>query len=319
MYAKLFQDILNSSLWEEDSDTRIVWITLLAMADKDGMVRATARAVARQAIIEPGITDRALEKFQRPDPLSRNPDNEGRRIERVPGGYLILNFAAYAKLASRADQREKTRERVERHRERKKERCNAPVTPCNGVTPVDVDVDVAVTEDVKDTPADNAAESKAPLSTPEVSKTGKYGGPVTPSATGKQPEFKEVGTPSKPSVSVRLSDDWIAEFVAWWRFVADTHGLPSVRRVSAGRRKKITKRLQEWARLPGGARSVWKQLDAAIAASGFLRGKDGGWKITFDWLVKNEDNWTKLLEGAFADGKDSQDMGGIEFGGKKWA
>ena len=37
-FTKLFSSITASTVWVEDSDTRVVWITLLAMADKKGRV-----------------------------------------------------------------------------------------------------------------------------------------------------------------------------------------------------------------------------------------------------------------------------------------
>ena len=121
MYVKLFNDILQSSLWDEDNETRIVWITLLALADEDGMVHAVPSAIARMARIEPEATQRALEVFQSPDSDSRSSDFEGRRIDKVEGGFLILNYMRRRRLRSRAEQREETRLRVEKHRKRKKE------------------------------------------------------------------------------------------------------------------------------------------------------------------------------------------------------
>jgi hypothetical protein len=41
---QLFAKILDSSIWLEDSDTRIVWITLLAVIDEDGMCRFASPA-----------------------------------------------------------------------------------------------------------------------------------------------------------------------------------------------------------------------------------------------------------------------------------
>ena len=40
-FTKLFQSILTSSVWSEDNETRIVWITMLALADQNGSVSAT--------------------------------------------------------------------------------------------------------------------------------------------------------------------------------------------------------------------------------------------------------------------------------------
>lgn len=132
VYTKLFKDILLSSLWAEDSDTRIVWVTLLALADQDGMVSASASGIAHAARVDGEITKDALAKFCAPDPDSRTPDNEGRRIEHVTGGYVILNYRLYRDKKNPAEERAKTRERVRKHRARKKIATgNADVTKSN--------------------------------------------------------------------------------------------------------------------------------------------------------------------------------------------
>lgn len=119
-FAKLWGTILDSSVWEEDLATRVVWITLLAMCDQDGMVAAVETALTRRARVSKKECRRALHVLESPDPNSRTPDNEGRRIERVPGGWLILNYRAHRDKKDAATERARTRERVRRHRERKR-------------------------------------------------------------------------------------------------------------------------------------------------------------------------------------------------------
>jgi hypothetical protein len=117
MYTKLFGKILDSSIWLEPDPTRLVWITLLAAMDEDGFAHFSAiQNLADRAKVSLEATQAALETFQTPDPNSANPANEGRRIERVPGGWMILNAAYYRELFSRAVSRERTRERVARFR-----------------------------------------------------------------------------------------------------------------------------------------------------------------------------------------------------------
>ena len=104
------------------------------MADSDGVVRATDKAIARRALISEEITGAALHQFQEPDRESRSPDNEGRRIEAIPGGYLVLRYVELARLKTRAEQQEATRRRVAKHRATK---ASANVTPSvTGVTDV---------------------------------------------------------------------------------------------------------------------------------------------------------------------------------------
>ncbi len=94
-FVKLDCGIIHSSLWAEDSDTKICWITLLLLADATGFVRAAASAIAREAGIPAEVARRALDLFQGPDDESRTPDNQGKRVEKVDGGYRVLNYEKY--------------------------------------------------------------------------------------------------------------------------------------------------------------------------------------------------------------------------------
>ncbi len=129
-FVKLDCGIIHSSLWAEDSDTKICWITLLLLADATGFVCAAASAIAREAGISAEVARRALELFQGPDDESRTPDNQGKRIEKVDGGYRVLNYEKYR-------ERDYTNaERQKRWRESQKSNVTSvtealPVTPRN--------------------------------------------------------------------------------------------------------------------------------------------------------------------------------------------
>jgi len=136
MYTKLFQSILTSTIWGEDHATLRVWITMLAMADKNGEVIATIPGLARVACVTIQEVEHALEKFQSPDKYSRTPDDEGRRIEQNEDGWVLINYEKYRKMASKEDQKAKNAERVRKFRERQKRngkslQCNAKSEPSN--------------------------------------------------------------------------------------------------------------------------------------------------------------------------------------------
>ena len=40
-YTKLFGSIVDSTIWRESKETKIVWITMLAKANKEGIVEAS--------------------------------------------------------------------------------------------------------------------------------------------------------------------------------------------------------------------------------------------------------------------------------------
>jgi hypothetical protein len=116
MYTKLFSSILDSSVWLEDLPTKVLWITMLAMADEDGIVRASVGGLAKRAGITREDCERGLGRFLAADLDSRNEDNEGRRIEKVAGGWLVLNHKQYREIRTKRQSREADRQR--RHREK---------------------------------------------------------------------------------------------------------------------------------------------------------------------------------------------------------
>ncbi len=119
MYNKLFAKILDSSIWLQPTPTRIVWLTLLAVMDQDGFCHFAAIGnLALRARVTAAEARRAVRLLEGPDPESADPDHEGRRIERVPGGWIVLNSTKYRDLVTTDVRRQQTRERVRRFRER---------------------------------------------------------------------------------------------------------------------------------------------------------------------------------------------------------
>lgn len=119
MYNKLFAKILDSSIWLEPTPTRIVWITLLAAMDQDGFCAFAAPAnLAHRALVPLPEALAAIASLESPDANSGDPDNEGCRIERVPGGWIVRNAVKYREIVSEAESRRLHRERQKRYRER---------------------------------------------------------------------------------------------------------------------------------------------------------------------------------------------------------
>lgn len=127
MYVKLFSSILDSSVWDESPATRLVWITMLCMADEHGFVRGTVASVARRAVVTPEDAERAIQVLESPDPMSHTPDHEGRRIQPVDGGWLVLNYKRYREMRTRKQVKEAEKKR--RQREREKEGGTRPACP----------------------------------------------------------------------------------------------------------------------------------------------------------------------------------------------
>jgi len=144
MYNRLFTKILDSSIWIEPSETRIVWLTLIAAMDEDGYAHFSAiENLALRARVTVEQAQTAVDCFLNPDPNSSNPENEGRRVERVPGGFFILNAPEHRKILNREIQREQVRVRVARHREKVSGNKTTVTHSLPNVTPVYVSEDVS--------------------------------------------------------------------------------------------------------------------------------------------------------------------------------
>jgi hypothetical protein len=137
-FVKLDCGILNSTLWVE-REPRDVFITALLMAQPIeiqepmpqfevrsleptgfmippgwyGFVQAAGPGIVRMSMSDQTAGMDALEKLGAPDPESRSSDFEGRRLVRVDGGYVILNFMKYR------DKDNNSAIRSARYRERK--------------------------------------------------------------------------------------------------------------------------------------------------------------------------------------------------------
>lgn len=223
-YTKLHQSILRSTVWLEPNPTRIVWITMLALADKHGEVSGSVPGLANTARVTLDECKRAIATFMGPDPYSRTPDDEGRRIEPIDGGWQILNYEKYRLEASRDDQREKTAARTRRWREKRARQgvTQKPSQKGAGDAPVTHDRDIAEAE----AEADSDHESV----TTNITATTRAPAPKT---NGRQrtPAMPEDWKPSPATQSkLRAALNWInpeiagirmVEFRAWAAELAD--------------------------------------------------------------------------------------------------
>lgn len=118
-FTKIVPEIIQSSIWNESSDVRIVWIAMLATKDQNGYVRGDARTISRMANVPLESAEEALRKFQEPDPNSHTPTDEGRRIEKADGGFIVINHHLYREMGMSEENRQYWREKQRIHREKK--------------------------------------------------------------------------------------------------------------------------------------------------------------------------------------------------------
>ena len=119
-FVKLDSGILDSTLWLQ-KDQRDIFITALLMATPEqfdaptpqlevdslketgftvppgwyGFVAASGPGILRRAMVEKEAGMKALKELGEPEEESRSHEHEGRRMVRVNGGYLLLNYMRF--------------------------------------------------------------------------------------------------------------------------------------------------------------------------------------------------------------------------------
>ena len=100
-WTPLWSKIVDSSIWFEPDVVRIVFITMLAKKDSDHVVRGTAFNIAKWSNKTESEVISALKVLSSPDNkrIEKQPF-DGRRIEKVDDGWLMLNGEEYRRKVS---------------------------------------------------------------------------------------------------------------------------------------------------------------------------------------------------------------------------
>ena len=203
-YTKLFSSITESTVWGEPYPTRIVWVAMLAMADKHGIVYGSIPGLARRANVTLAEAETALCSFRSPDPYSRTQADDGRRIEDVDGGWRLVNHGKYAAVRNAEERAEYKREWDRKNRSKSSESDKSdtirqlPTEP-TGATPL------ALTPALEDQKLSAKKDSKSKAKT-LIAWIADLDGDAILAA---DPIFDWAG-------KVGIPRDWIV--LAWWSF-----------------------------------------------------------------------------------------------------
>lgn len=209
-FVKLYGDqLLNSTVWVTTSlETRMVWITLLLLADQHGIVLASMPGLAKQAGVTVQDVEAAVETFTSPDRYSRSQEHEGRRLEPIDGGWLVLNYKKYREF--RTIKQVKAAERQRRFREKE-----------------------GVTNNARDAPeaeAEAETEAEIPTTTSKaLSRDRRSGDRRTP---GKGLVLKETGNWVSEAIKQAGAEDFTDQRLLWegrtvfsfWQYRAGKNG-----------------------------------------------------------------------------------------------
>jgi len=115
-FVKVSSQILDSTIWDQPWNVKGVWITMLAMADRYGNIVSSIPGLARRATVTIEECEAALTVFLSPDKYSKTPEQEGRRIEVIDGGWHLINYAKYRNMRDEDSRREYQRNWVKDRR-----------------------------------------------------------------------------------------------------------------------------------------------------------------------------------------------------------
>ena len=125
VYTKLYKSIFDGSLYGQ-FEPITTFMAMLALANQHGEVDASPARIAGSLGCELDFVLRGIKSLEAPDPHSRTPDQDGRRIVRLtnedgkerPFGWLIVNYAKYRAIRNEEERRAYKREWDRQHRSR---------------------------------------------------------------------------------------------------------------------------------------------------------------------------------------------------------
>ncbi len=128
MYSKLYRTIFDGSLYGE-FEALTVFMAMLALADRHGEVDAAPNKIAGCLGCSVEFVLKGIDLLEAPDPISRTPAEEGRRLLRLPNdegglkpfGWRITNYEKYRSIRNEEERRAYKREWDRENRSKKSE------------------------------------------------------------------------------------------------------------------------------------------------------------------------------------------------------
>lgn len=147
-YATVFRSTLQSTVWQRPDPIRLVWLTMLMLADSEGNVFASIPGLAHTARVSVADCETAIREFQQSDHYSRDSSNDGRRIEEIDGGYLLLNYKKWCARARSKARREQNAEHQRNKRKSLKDKeCQQPSATISPEAEAEADTEANPSED----------------------------------------------------------------------------------------------------------------------------------------------------------------------------
>ncbi len=163
MYGKIFDSMYDSTI-SANWQAMITFQQMIVLKDQNGVVDMTPPALSRRTGIPLEIIEAGIAYLEAPDPYSRTPDHEGRRIVRIddsrPWGWIIVNHKLYREMSTRADKREYDKKRYQASKsekpseksEKEPKKVEKPEIPQDSTDSTYTDTDTDTKEDKESKP-----------------------------------------------------------------------------------------------------------------------------------------------------------------------
>lgn len=124
MYGKIFASMYDGTLYGH-WQAIVTFQQMIVLCDGDGLIDMTPQAIAARTSIPLEIIQKGVEVLEQPDPYTRTPGDDGRRIVRLddhrPWGWRLVNHHVYRDMVAAEDKRRADRERIAAKRAQSRE------------------------------------------------------------------------------------------------------------------------------------------------------------------------------------------------------
>jgi hypothetical protein len=121
VFAKIFAQIFDSSI-AADYVVRHIFMDLIVLADRDGVVDMTPDAIARRTNVPKKMILHAIKELMKPDGDSRSHEESGKRLVPLDShrewGWQIVNFEHYRAIRDEESRRAYFRDKKREYRSR---------------------------------------------------------------------------------------------------------------------------------------------------------------------------------------------------------
>jgi hypothetical protein len=164
---------------------------------------------------------------------------------------------------------------------------------------IDVNIDkfTKYKQSLRDKKNNHSSETELPITVPNVN----YPSSETEPAPSSETEPAIVTTIYEPSIEPSLKEKDKKEnpkILELWNDTAKELNLNKISKLTSKRKTKLDTRQSE----NNNFIEDFKIVIENIKLSGFLQGRNNrNWKVDFDWLIANDTNFIKVLEGKYTD------------------